>query len=1116
MMIDKTHLSTKILSAIGESYALLEGSNNLKKAIENILPKLGEGSQVDRAYVFRNYYNSEGEFCLTYLSEWCREGISAQMDNENLVEIPWSVFPELEPELCNNHVLNRLVKDSTNEFFQEVMTQQGIISYLFLPILVNNRFWGFIGFDNCTREELFTSEQESALHAFATTLGNLIFAKSSLKRAIRNERKYKQIIANIQDVVLKLDKDLNITYLNGAWSKLTGRRIHDCIGLPLTQFFVQEGDKRLTSEAENLEFSEKKGFTFRSAIKKPDGSPHYIKVNLKKIIKGTTIEFFGTINDTHQSQVNFELMKKSGAQLKSLFEAVEDVLYSLDAKTGQCLIISDKIERFGFKKEEILSDSQFFMNQIIPEDRPEVLLVLNEFVNNRLPIFEMEYRIQKPDGKIAWVHDKAWKEYSPEGMDLRIHGRLSEITEQKNKEIQIEQTENRFKVITENLPFPLVICREGDFKLLYHNFLFYDNFYSVHYNEGEEKIRLISDFISPELKDTFNNFLYSNPEFSNHEVLLNTKEGPQWYSISSQSIPYKLESARAIVFYNINKRKLSELELIRLNDVIQAINQTQVDFSMDSEIHNSFYLLLSGLLQFTGSSFGFIGEVLYDENDQPYLKSNATSDIAWNEEVKEYYQKNFRSGMEFRNLNSLFGRVLVSQQTIIANEVEVDPRRSPHGTPQGHPILNRFLGIPIFKGDKFIGMVGLANKEKPYSEEDVEFLKPFLNSYANLIVSLNVNKQKRVAEFLQKESESLYRVLSENIDDIVTLHDLDLKTVYVSPSLEKVTGFKPDQFIGKDFFSLFNFKLKENMDFTDFPRFLIPLRHGVSGKEIMLEMLWKPIYSEKGELKSYLAASRDVTERELVLEELKKTLDKEIELNQLKSKFISMTSHELRTPLATIQSSADLMEIFVEGIKEEKAQEGLIKQIRKIHVQISRLTQIISEVILSEKNSQGKLVYNQTEVDLRSLITQLVFNQFPINENEPKIRLDLGNEPVILRSDPALLFHVIRNLIENALKYTPEIAPKPILKMMPLDNFVEIQFVDFGIGIPQEETKFVFETFFRASNVKNIKGTGLGLSIVNDLVQKLGGRLTFTSIENQGSIFTVTIPYERNDTTDRG
>jgi PAS domain S-box-containing protein len=395
-------------------------------------------------------------------------------------------------------------------------------------------------------------------------------------------------------------------------------------------------------------------------------------------------------------------------------------------------------------------------------------------------------------------------------------------------------------------------------------------------------------------------------------------------------------------------------------------------------------------------------------------------------------------------------------------------------------------------------------------------LAPTQTELLRLVHELEVHQielelQNEELKLARDQSESLYRLLAENIDDVVSLHALDFKTIYASPSLEKVTGFRPEYFIGKDFFSLFNFKPDKHSDFTKYPRFIIPLKHGISGKEILLEMLWKPIYNDQGKLKSYLVASRDVTDREFVLEELKRTLEKEIELTQLKSKFISMTSHELRTPLATIQSSTDLIEIISEGVKEEKAHVGLVKQTRKIHAQLSRLTQIISDVVLFEKNNEGKLGYNQIDVDIKRLLVQLAFDQFGLKENESKIELELGHELIMVKSDPALLIHVLRNLIENAIKYTPEGSPKPILKMIRKEKTVDVQIVDFGIGIPQNDTKFLFNTFFRGSNVSNIKGTGLGLSIVNDLVRKLDGKMTFSSKENQGSTFIITLPLERKN-----
>jgi PAS domain S-box-containing protein len=401
------------------------------------------------------------------------------------------------------------------------------------------------------------------------------------------------------------------------------------------------------------------------------------------------------------------------------------------------------------------------------------------------------------------------------------------------------------------------------------------------------------------------------------------------------------------------------------------------------------------------------------------------------------------------------------------------------------------------------------NSEKVRSVPTEEQLLGLFHEFE--VYQIELVLQNEELKLVGDRSENLYRLVSENINDIVTLHDLDFKTLYVSPSLEKVTGYKPEKFIGKNFLKLLKYKPYNDFDFTAYLRFIIPIKHAVSGKEIKLEILWKAIQNEQGELKSYLATSRDVTERESILEELRGTLEKKIELNQLKTKFISMISHELRTPLATIQSSADLIEIIAEKVNDEKTHERLLKQIRKIYVQLSRLSNIISDLMLIEKNKDGELDNIEIDVDIKSQLIQLVFNRFGLEDNMTKIKLDLGSEPLVLKSDPTLLMYVFGNLIENAIKYTLEGSPKPILKIIRNPESAEIHVIDFGIGIPQGETKFVLDTCYRATNVKNIKGSGLGLSIATDLLAKLGGKLTFNSEENQGSTFIVTIPYEKKN-----
>jgi PAS domain S-box-containing protein len=1114
-MTEKAHIDVKLMKAIQGSLALFGKLKNPRKAMGRILPILGKALSADRAYFFSVSLDSHGQLKQSSFPEWDKvpQPVSSE-GSYSSEEI--SVLDFIGQRLLDNLPCIGLTRDAANEDLVKWLKNRGALAYLFLPVhLKNNRLWGFFGFENHTSEVSVAKEQVEALRSFSNTLGIFYQLKRSSRQAKRKSMEFGQLISNVQDVVFKLDDEVHFTFLGGTWLQMTGFAKESCIGKPLKNFLeFQEGEK-LVSMIKSDEFDPEGCISFYTSLVRSDDSLHHIRLNLKKVRKGSKTEFIGTVISVHQLQLELQALKEREKRFSSLVENVEDVLYSLEIDTGQVIFISDRIEKFGFRKKEFYDDPQFWWKQIVLEDRLEVLQAFSKFLKNRVPSYEIEYRIQKPDGKIVWINDKFGIETDADKIPFRIHGRISEVTEQKNKEIQLEQTENRFRIITENLPFPFILSMEEDFSLIYYNFSFHEHFQM---RTGERAVfghTWIDQLVAPDSKEFFESFLKQNVNFSNYEVLLQTSEGPQWYSLSSQSIPYKMGFARAIVFYNINKRKLSELEVIRMNDLIQAVNQTQMDFSMDEEIQDAFHRLLENLMVFSESFVGFLAEFFPDERGIPRLKPNAAINFPWHEELLVGNEKIPVEGSETLRDEVFFQWIVTHKKTLISNELAKDPRLDVEKSNllQAVP-LERFLGIPIFKGGRLVGLVGLGNKEKPYSHEDVDFLKPFLSSFANLIASLHINGEKRKAEILHKESESLYRLLSENIDDIVTLHDLEMKTIYASPSLEKVTGFAVEGFLGRDFFEFFDFKPLDEPDFTKFPRFVIPLRHGVTGKEIKLEMLWKPIYTEDGELASFLAASRDVTERELILDELKKTLEKEIELNQLKSKFITMTSHELRTPLATIQSSADLMEIFTEAVQDERAHEGLIKQIRKIHVQLSRLSQMISDVMLFEKNNEGKLVYNQAEVEIKSLILQLVYNQFAPQVNEAKIDLDLGTKEVMIQSDPNLLFHVLRNLIENALKYTPEGRPRPELKLMACDKDVKIILKDHGIGIPQEELKFVFDTFFRASNVKNIKGTGLGLSIVNDLVKMLGGKLSFTSEENKGSVFTVILPYERYHSLD--
>jgi anti-anti-sigma factor len=178
--------------------------------------------------------------------------------------------------------------------------------------------------------------------------------------------------------------------------------------------------------------------------------------------------------------------------------------------------------------------------------------------------------------------------------------------------------------------------------------------------------------------------------------------------------------------------------------VLDTITSVHADFSFDTDRQAVFDRLLASLLAATESEYGFIGEALRTADGQPYLKTFAITNIAWNEDTRKFYAEHAPKGLEFFNLKSLFGEVLTSQAPVIANSPESDPRRT--GIPSGHPPLRAFLGVPLLRFGKMIGMAGLANRAGGYDERVIASIQPLLVTSASLIEASQRDRARREAE----------------------------------------------------------------------------------------------------------------------------------------------------------------------------------------------------------------------------------------------------------------------------------------------------------------------------------------------------------------------------------
>jgi PAS domain S-box-containing protein len=257
-----------------------------------------------------------------------------------------------------------------------------------------------------------------------------------------------------------------------------------------------------------------------------------------------------------------------------------------------------------------------------------------------------------------------------------------------------------------------------------------------------------------------------------------------------------------------------------------------------------------------------------------------------------------------------------------------------------------------------------------------------------------------------------------------------------------------------------------------------------------------------------LKLQAEIAKRKEAEFEMQNALKKELELGELKSRFVSMASHEFRTPLTGILSSITLIGKYNTLEQEEKKQ----KHVRRIHSSVQNLTSILNDFLSLDKLQAGKIVSHLAEFDFSKLLEELVEETNHLKKNGQQ--LILIQEETITRfySDPQLLKNVLLNLFSNAIKYTHEDKKIEVI-CSKTDTDLVIKVKDEGIGIPKEEQKHLFERFFRAKNASNIQGTGLGLNIVQQYVQLLGGTISFESEENVGSTFQVTIPFKSaNDT----
>ncbi|GAB4157545.1 MAG: hypothetical protein Tsb0033_09510 [Winogradskyella sp.] len=403
--------------------------------------------------------------------------------------------------------------------------------------------------------------------------------------------------------------------------------------------------------------------------------------------------------------------------------------------------------------------------------------------------------------------------------------------------------------------------------------------------------------------------------------------------------------------------------------------------------------------------------------------------------------------------------------------------------------------------------------------------------YNNLYITPITNRRGVVTHFIgvqndvteriraEEEKNHLATIFNESLNEIYVFDAKTLKFINANRGAIKNIGYSMDELKGmtpvdlksdmddetfrKKYLNKLLKKREEQLDFettcvrkdgTSYPVMVHLQLSLLKDREVFVAII-----VDITDQKNYTTKlEKKVEERTL---QLQKALSREIELNELKTKFLSLVSHEFKTPLSGISTSIMLLEKY--KLTEEQTKRD--KHINIVKDKLSYLNAILNDFLSIERLETGTYKYTFSGFKLSKVIDEVVYNSNMLLKERQRINYPNNIDDISLYQDERILELILSNILQNAIKYSSKNSEIDI-KITQYENNTVFKIEDQGIGIPKKDIENIFTRYYRAENVLNMPGTGIGLNIVKTHLENLGGQIKIDSVENQGTLVTLQIP----------